>query len=350
MIFNDGGVIGSDVSFWQDINSTPQQIDFLKMKSASADFVIIRAGQNTWVDADFEYSWRKAKGVLPRGAYWFYDSRADPVKQAELFASLFNDPPELELWLDLEEHYGGQWGGWLNWKKFLVRLKQLTNAKIGIYTGYFYVIGSIPQSEFAFFSQFVLWLAWYTPNPVNVLVPAPWTSCLYWQWGTPPWGIEWGCESIEIDMNKFNGTREQFNLRYGTNGVSMPYIELKPSIPTEYRSIRDTTNFPTTPHIFGASSNRINVGNIGKAEPSAFYIYPADVSVNGVLSAKAGDIWWRVYEANGTPADGWVSEIHKGVRYLTVRLVDSPSPEVTLTHTIQVYSDGSLVVDGNPIP
>lgn len=116
----------------------------------------------------------------------------------------------------------------------------------------------------------------------------------------------------------------------------MPYIELKPSIATEYRSIRETTNFPTTPHIFGASSNRINAGSIGKAEPSAFYVYPADVSVNGVLSAKAGDKWWRVYEANGSPTDGWCSEIHKGVRYLTVRLVDNTPSEEYILH----FKDG----------
>lgn len=353
MIFNDAGVKGADVSFWQDVPSTPQQIDFETMKSAGADFVIIRAGQNTWVDSDFKYNWAKAKG-LPRGAYWFYDSRSDPVKQAELFASLFkDDSPELELWLDLEERYGGQWAGYVHWKKFLNRLRQLTNARIGIYTGYGYIKDRIPVDEYAFFAQFPLWLAWYTNLHANVTVPRPWTSCLYWQWGTPSWGLEWGCESKEIDMNLFNGTREQFNSRYGATMPEItPYVELKPSLAGEYRSIRDETNYPTVPHIFGASSiaNRILVGNFGKAEPNGSYVYNSDVYVNNVLSAKAGDIWWRVYEANGNPADGWVSEIHKGIRYLNVRLVnDIPSPEEpVVTHVIEILSNGKLVIDGFP--
>lgn len=224
MQFIDDTIIGADVSFYQDADETPQQIDFTKMVEQGASFVVVRAGQNEWVDPDFVYNWTNAKyASLPRGSYWFYDSRREPTRQAEVFASLFyTSPPELELWLDLEENYGGAYQGWQNWKKFLVRLRQLMpTAKIGVYTGYYYITGKIPLSEYIFFSQFVLWIAWYTNNPSNVLIPKPWTSCLYWQWGTPVWGLAWGCESLEIDMNKFNGTKQQFIDRYGT-GSSTP--------------------------------------------------------------------------------------------------------------------------------
>jgi hypothetical protein len=40
-----GNAIGPDVSFYQDKPDTPERIDFVKMQK-SADFVIIRAGQN----------------------------------------------------------------------------------------------------------------------------------------------------------------------------------------------------------------------------------------------------------------------------------------------------------------
>ena len=83
-------IIGPDVSFYQDDPGTPQEINFVRMNQTT-DFVIIRAGQNLWVDSDFKNNWRRAKEAgLPRGSYWFYDSRADPRQQAELWFNLLN--------------------------------------------------------------------------------------------------------------------------------------------------------------------------------------------------------------------------------------------------------------------
>ena len=76
-------IIGPDVSFYQDKPDTPKGIDFAMMKAAGARFAIIRAGQNLWEDRAFDESWRNSKGVLPRGSYWFYDSRVDPKFQAK---------------------------------------------------------------------------------------------------------------------------------------------------------------------------------------------------------------------------------------------------------------------------
>jgi GH25 family lysozyme M1 (1,4-beta-N-acetylmuramidase) len=220
MNFVNEGIQGADVSYWQDDNATPQQIDFSKAVLNGALYTIVRAGQGSWPDPDFKINWRNAKVAdLPRGSYWYYDSRYDPEKQATLWASLLTDRPELEIFLDLEEHYGGPYSGYVYWKKFLNKLRTLLpTVRIGIYTGYYYITGRIPASEYAYFSQFILWLSWYTQNVSYVLIPAPWKSCLYWQWGTPVWGLAWGCESLEIDMNLFNGTREDFNKRYGFGG------------------------------------------------------------------------------------------------------------------------------------
>ena len=97
-------IIGPDVSFYQDDPGTPQEINFERMNQA-ADYVIIRAGQNLWIDSDFRNNWRRAKEAgLPRGSYWFYDSRADPKQQAELWVNAMGgDFGELPLFLDLEE-------------------------------------------------------------------------------------------------------------------------------------------------------------------------------------------------------------------------------------------------------
>src|SRR4026207_1701600 len=133
-------IIGPDVSFYQDSPTTPQGINFTRLNEA-ADFVIIRAGQHLGADSDFKTNWRDAKAAnLPRGSYWFYDSRADPKKQAELWVSLLDgDMGELPLFADLEEAYNGPFTGWKYWKDFLDRLKSLVGQKeIGIYTAFYY--------------------------------------------------------------------------------------------------------------------------------------------------------------------------------------------------------------------
>lgn len=220
---NWGNVTGPDVSFYQDNNNTPQQINFNQMRTAGADFVIIRAGQNTWADPDFAYNWKAAKAAgLPRGAYWFYDSRATPISQAKLFASLIvNDLPELGAWLDLEETYGGSYQGWQNWRLCLESLR-ISLPRVGIYTAPFYWMERRPSTSEAlsFFKSFELWIAHY--NVTTPLIPGPWTSAVFWQYGTPALGIQYGCESVEIDMNYFNGDQQAFE----------NYFNLAPSQPT----------------------------------------------------------------------------------------------------------------------
>ena len=68
------------------------------MRNNGAAGVIIRAGQNVWPDPKFDTFWAGAKAAgLPRGTYWFYDSRVSPESQADLFYSRFaGDFPEME--------------------------------------------------------------------------------------------------------------------------------------------------------------------------------------------------------------------------------------------------------------
>ena len=198
-------VIGPDVSFYQDNPGTSRQIDFTKMKE-SAGYVIIRAGQNLWIDSDFGYNWSSAKAAgLPRGSYWFYDSRAEPNQQAELwYSQVGNDLGELPLFADLEENYGGQYKGWKNWYIFITRLKALigNRQEIGIYTGYYYWLENAPSKQTApveleYFHQYPLWIAHYgvtTPS-----VPAPWSSdeWTFWQYTDKGDGGLYGVESSQ---------------------------------------------------------------------------------------------------------------------------------------------------------
>ncbi|GAB1472179.1 hypothetical protein MASR2M66_30570 [Chloroflexota bacterium] len=232
-------IIGTDISFYQDDPQTPQGINFAKMR-ANAYFAIIRAGQNLWGDRDFKVNWREAKAVgLPRGSYWFYDSRVDPKLQAEKWISMFGgDFGELPLWCDFEDNYNGAYKGWKNWYNFIERVKELIPAEkeIGIYTGYYYwkentVAVGIPNASLNYFKQYSLWIANY--GVTTPLVPAPWSTWTLWQYTDNGDGTLYGVESLNIDLNYFNGDADAFKQRFGVSSVPVVITPTPPS--NQYR-------------------------------------------------------------------------------------------------------------------
>lgn len=222
-------IIGADISFYQDDPETPQGVNFTKMRS-NGYFVIVRAGQNLWGDRDFKVNWTEAKAAgLPRGSYWFYDSRVDPKLQAEKWASMFDgsDFGELPLWGDFEDTYNGPYKGWKNWYNFLERVKQLipSGKEIGVYTGYYYwrenTIGvGIPTASLNYFEQYPLWIANY--GATSPLIPKPWTAWTLWQFTDNGDGTLFGVESLNIDLNYFNGDIDAFRQRFNLSNTPPP--------------------------------------------------------------------------------------------------------------------------------
>lgn len=195
--------IFADVSFYQG------RIDWAKMR-LKARKVIIRAGQNIWVDITFKTNYLAAKlfGFL-RGVYWFYDGRASPGEQAKTLTDLLKayGLPELGVWIDWERNYKGSHEGLKNVVAMMQEVERiLPGVEIGLYTGYyFYIENSNPITNFfqyAYLARKKLWLAWYG-ELASVLIPSIWKGVMtYWQRGTPAWGKEWGVETIEIDINE----------------------------------------------------------------------------------------------------------------------------------------------------
>ena len=210
----------ADVSFWQG------WINFIKMALAGIRGVIIRAGQRNWVDTRFLENWAGAKAAgLPRGSYWFYDSREDPKRQAALWWSLIQgDTGELVHVADFEESYGGPYGSPVHFRLFLQefqRLSGLPNARIAVYSAFYWWgdrVGNDP-----FFALFALYLAWYNEMSV-VRVPLPWTedSLLFWQYTYQGDGTLYGVSSSRIDLNWYCCDLASYLKRFNLDGGAPP--------------------------------------------------------------------------------------------------------------------------------
>jgi GH25 family lysozyme M1 (1,4-beta-N-acetylmuramidase)/uncharacterized protein YraI len=283
-------VIGPDISFYQDDPETPQGVNFIRMRQY-AQFIIVRAGQNLWGDRDFKANWNGAKAAgLPRGAYWFYDSRIDPKLQAEKWASMFEgDFGELPLFGDFEDTYHGPYDGWKHWYDFLERFKQLIPAgkEIGVYTGYYYwlentVSAGITTASLNYFKQYPLWIAAY--NPVGPTVPKPWDAWTFWQFTDNGNGPNYGVESLNIDLNYFNGDQTAFEQRFGITLGPIP----EPTPPGK--------NYRVT-----VTSLKVRTG------PGLSYDQVGSIKLNEVverLESNADETWHKIRKLDGS-LTGW---------------------------------------------
>ena len=294
-----------DCSFYQGVINW----DLMRQKT---DAVIIRAGQNIWVDPQFarNYSEAKKRGML-RGVYYFYDDRKSPKEQADLLISLIKDDlPEMEVWADWEKSYGGAYGGIGNVVAFMQYIEQaLPSVNIGIYTGYYWFKDHsnavTNASQYTYLKTKPLWLAWYSNNAAAVLVPLPWTSLLLWQFGTPSVGASYGVQTVELDMNIPNMSDTDFYVRY--RPVSEPVTGGKVKYNVTNNSLTSTRTIRKGPGVVFASVDNLPAGG----GPVGDFLYTYDVA-NTTLPALAGDKWIQI------GANRWLAWIHKGVPYLNV--------------------------------
>lgn len=333
-----------DVSFYQG------EIHYSIMRTET-DTIILRIGQNLWEDDQFRRNYTEAKQNGMRvGGYWFYDDRISPREQAERLVAICEGKTfELEIYIDWETSYGGEFKGLRNVVAMMelvemaIRVNIFKAKGVGLYTGYYFFRGNSNSvanaSQYAYLKSKPLWLAWYTTNPADVLIPAPWSDLTLWQFGTP--AVNWGQETKEIDMNFFNGTRLEFELRYGEAGeIPMTdHVELTPNSNTN-RTIRRPVAYPQVPHIIGTGFGSLLAGTTIETGVSDHYVYTSNVTYNGIVQAFAGDKWWKVLY-NGEV--GWIAEIHKGDRYLNVTVV-SDTPPTLPTLLIDVADDAGLYI------
>lgn len=322
-------VIGPDISFYQDDNNTLGKVDFTKMKTAGARFVICRAGQNSWPDPDFADYWRDAKSAgIPRGSYWFYDSRYPPEAQADLWLSVLGaDRGELPMWADLEESYGGTYKGSQNWRKFIERVRsKAPDKEIGVYTAYGYWSSNCPVADRAYFGQFPLWVANYgvtTPK-----LPPGWSDWLFWQFTSTGDGPSYGVESKGIDLNYFNGNAVDFYERFP--GGSAPPPPVEPEDPRQVGTI-----------IVGALNVRTGPGTQYSIIEGATLLQGDQAFGNVDPGTNWMRISWIQRAGGGTDfLDGWASAYPN---YMTVAEIGT-TPGGSMQFSSIVYSNGVNVI------
>lgn len=345
-------VIGPDISFYQK-DDTPNPIRF-EMMADDANFIILRAGQGGWIDKEYVKSYRGAGAVgLPRGAYWYYDNRYHPQRQAELFSEIVKQagPLELEMWVDIEqrEYTASPYAGWRNWYDFIERLKQLTDNRIGIYTGPYYWMEftrDTPPVNLRYFAQYPLWIAQYT-SADQPTTPAPWTKWTYWQFTDQGPGREYGVQSEEIDLNVFAGSLDDFTERYNltanpTKEETMYLIEVRLSQKTNLRPAPNTDNTP----LFSYAAGTIMQGN-------EIVTLTADLYKGTTRIGMKGDQWLKVLDVNGTAKEWYVALKHMGITsgYPVIVRDDRgtttpppsnpPTSEKKIVSAVITYSDGT---------
>lgn len=210
-------VLGIDVSKWQDENSTPQMMDFNKSKAAGANFVFIKVSQATYLDPDYVLNWAHAKDAgLPVGGYHYLDWTRPAVEQARFFAGVLKaDPGQLPPVVDFEckTNSRGASKDTEELYQFCITVEQLIGRRVMIYTGAFYWQAHYSGKHRDYFSSRALWIASYSDRAYmerNLIERTVWDRWTFWQYTDKGNGLRFGAESLQLDMNYFNGTPEQF--------------------------------------------------------------------------------------------------------------------------------------------
>jgi GH25 family lysozyme M1 (1,4-beta-N-acetylmuramidase) len=320
-----------DVSFYQ------LEIDYDVMQSKT-DALFMRSGQRNWIDTQFERNYLQCRQRrMIRGIYDFYDDTASPKTHVDRIVNqLGTDLPEMEIYIDWERTYGGQFRGLPNVVATMQSLEDRLNVEAGLYTGYYWFrANSNPitnASQYNYLKLKPLWLAWYTNNPADVLIPAPWNKLTWWQYGTP---IEdYGQQTFEIDKNFFNGTISEFYSRYG--GSPTPP---QPGEPMYFRVVIQSLNMRSSAVNLGTGND---LGNDNLSLNDVIEVDP--VPFNGTWRKILR--WWRNNVARPLPTSptGEVYAIEKeGTSIYMTATSFIPPPVGDADYLLHYRSDGTFL-------
>lgn len=205
-------IVGPDVSHWQG------NIAWGTMVGAGAKFVIIRAGSIDnltgvcYEDRRWSSNSIEAPKHLPMGSYWYMRPKYSGIEQANYFVNLLKGKNlKLPAYIDVEVGEVSQTIARTRIKAFLDTVEAGLGKKPGIYTSaskWNVIVGNVTWA-----SRYELWDAHYT-TATQPYIPLGWSDWTLWQYTSKGPGATYGVSSASIDLNRFNGTEDQFNQHY----------------------------------------------------------------------------------------------------------------------------------------
>lgn len=214
-------LVGPDVSKWQGA------MDWQQTKARGADFAIIRAGSINNVTgqcyADYQWDRNRVAGpaLLPCLAYWYARPNWPVERQADYFLNLVKGQDIRGLVIDLEET-GGKTPKEV--AAFFLRFAELL-LSAGLPVLLYARADWLNRYMAAVVTNVLLWIAIHNDwldHPWDGLdkkyKPRDWNDWAYWQFIASAPGAEWGAQSEEIDLNYFNGNRDDFDRLFGPSG------------------------------------------------------------------------------------------------------------------------------------
>lgn len=214
-----------DLSMWQG------KIDFAKL-ATKVDAVIMRAGYgNDYFDPRVDEYRRGCREYgIPFGLYWFVKPGKDFRKHAENFYIKWSeDPGNLPPVFDLEDRGGlnktalESW--WQKMYNRFVEKSGLTMEYIATYTSPGFLNNAIGKTNWL--KNTLLWVAHWT-TAAQPIIPKEWLEIVnpktwkFWQWSATGKGSDYGVSSRYIDLDRYNGTRAQFEAEFGLEPLPPP--------------------------------------------------------------------------------------------------------------------------------
>ncbi|MDU0479698.1 glycoside hydrolase family 25 protein [Staphylococcus chromogenes] len=205
---------GVDVANWQG------NIDWRGVASAEQQFAFVKATEGLdYTNPQYSHDITQARGAgLTVGSYHYARPNTDAVAQARHYAAAYKaHPQDLPPVLDIEQTDGVDVAGMQSWTRtFLSEVERQTGRKPMVYTyRYFWEQDMGNTTEFA---HYPLWFAAYQ-SQVPTELPGGWKQMAFWQ--RTGEGHVTGINT-SVDMNLFNGTRDQLPGLSGYGGVLAP--------------------------------------------------------------------------------------------------------------------------------
>lgn len=297
-----------DVSKWQG------EIDWSVMSTKVYGAIIKATQARATLDSQFFRNWEQAGDYdVPRGAYHFFKAEKKTTsarKQAEWFWSMAVEPAgadaELGYWLDIErndedlsknEYQGQIW-------KFINTFKELSGFDVDIYTSaskWDQFVAPYPGNTDIPRNR-KLWVANYYVNYPSI--PFDWKKrygydCwTLWQHTPKGDGLAYGAQSRSLDMNRFNGSLDEYNKVFDL--AVPPPIEPPPDPQPEPEE--DTC----TIRITGLQGATLNMRDKVWGDRVAYTWNDAEFEVMGWYYDTQNRLWYQIGETIWVA--GWYTE------------------------------------------